>query len=222
MLLVDPKLQPLIAGDCLSREEFILRWNQPPDLKFAELIDGVVYKPSPLSAEHGEQTGLVSTWLGHYAAFTEGCTIGLNATWFMLDDAPQPDVHLRIAGEGEASWIEEGFFHGAPEFVAETCKTSTSHDLHQKKDLYAAAGVKEYLAVLVKEREVRWHRLVGDSYQLLPCPPDGVIRSVVFPGLWLSLEALLNGDLRGLLQTLDRGLATPEHAEFVERLARKS
>ena len=66
-----------------------------------------------------------------------------------------------------------------------------------------------------------WHRLVGDSYQWLPCAPDGVIRSVVFPGLWLSVEALLSGDLRGLLQTLDRGLSTPEHAEFVERLARK-
>ena len=43
MLLVEPKRQPLIAGDCLSREEFLQRWNRLPDLKFAELIDGVVY-----------------------------------------------------------------------------------------------------------------------------------------------------------------------------------
>lgn len=62
MLLVEPKRQPLIAGDCLSREDFLQRRNQLPDRKFAELIEGVVYRPSPLSVEHSENDGLVSTW----------------------------------------------------------------------------------------------------------------------------------------------------------------
>ena len=221
MLLAEPKPQRLIAGDYLSREEFLGRWQQMPGVKFAELIDGVVYMPSPMSVQHGENDGLVATWLGHYAAYTPGCSIGVNCTWYMLDDAPQPDVHLRIATDAGSSWIEEDFFHGAPEFAAETCKTSTSYDLHQKKDLYAAAGVKEYLAVLLEKGEVRWHRLVGDTYQLTPCPPGGVIRSVVFPGLWLNVAALLANDLRALLETLEKGLASPEHAEFVERLGRK-
>ena len=222
MLLAEAKQQLLIAGDYLSREEFLERWEQLPGVKFAELIDGVVYMPSPMSVEHGENDGLVATWLGHYAAYTPGCSIGVNGTWYMLDDAPQPDVHLRITQDGGTSWINEGFLHGAPELACETCKTSTSYDLHQKKDLYAAAGVKEYLAVLLKSGEVRWHRLVPDSYQTVPCSPDGVIRSVVFPGLWLNVAALLAGDLRALLDTLEKGLATPEHAEFVERLARKT
>lgn len=221
MLLAESKQRPLIAGDYLSREDFVERWCQLPEVKFAELIEGVVYMPSPLSVDHGRNDSAVNFWLGHYLAFTPGCDVGANCTWFMLDDAPQPDVHLRIDKEDGSSWVEDRYLHGAPELIVETCVSSTSYDLHQKKDLYAAAGVKEYLAVLLEVGEVRWHRLVGDNYQLLPCSPDGIIRSVVFPGLWLNVTALLANDLRTLLATLEKGLATPEHAEFIERISRQ-
>jgi Uma2 family endonuclease len=220
MLVAEPKRQSLTAGDYLSREEFLARWRQLPGVKFAELIEGVVYMPSPLSVDHGRNDSAVNFWLGHYFAFTPGCDIGTNCTWYMLDDAPQPDVHLRIDTEDGASWVEDRYLHGAPELIVESCVSSTSYDLHQKKDLYAAAGVKEYLAVLLETAEVRWHRLVGDSYQTVPCPPDGIIRSVVFPGLWLNVAALLANDLRALLETLEKGLASPEHQEFVARLGK--
>ncbi len=221
MLLAESKHRPLIAGDYLSREDFVERWCQLPGVKFAELIEGVVYMPSPLSVDHGRNDSAVNFWLGHYLAYTPGCDIGSNCTWFMLDDAPQPDMHMRIDKECGSSWVEDRYLHGAPELIVETCVSSTSYDLHQKKDLYAAAGVKEYLAVLLEVGEVRWHRLVGDNYQLLPCSPDGLIRSVVFPGLWLNVTALLANDLRALLATLEKGLATPEHAEFIERISRQ-
>ena len=51
---------------------------------------------------------------------------------------------------------------------------------------------------------------------------DGLYRSKVFPGLWLDPAALLRGDLAGVLATLDRGLASPEHAAFVAKLADKA
>ena len=49
--------------------------------------------------------------------------------------------------------------------------------------------------------------------------PDGLYRSKVFPGLWLDPVALLNEDLNQVIATLDRGLASPEHASFIKRLA---
>jgi len=45
-----------------------------------------------------------------------------------------------------------------------------------------------------------------------------VIRSDVFPGLWLDVPALLKGDLARVLATLQRGLRSVEHAEFVTEL----
>ena len=39
-----------------------------------------------------------------------------------------------------------------------------------------------------------------------------------FPGLWIDVEAVLNQDPR-MLTVLEQGLATPEHADFVRKLA---
>src|SRR5262245_15596380 len=158
---------PLIAGDRLTREEFLRRWDQMPELKRAELIGGVVYMPSPLSADLSNVDSAVIYWLKHYALHTPGCQASNNATWHMLEDAPMPDSNLRIVREGGGtSWVEYNYFHGVPELAAEICRSSSSYDLHQKKELYEAAGVKEYVAVLLEEQSVRWHRLVGGRYQL--------------------------------------------------------
>lgn len=219
---VQTQVEPLRAGDWLTREEFIQRWNDIPDLKRAELIGGIVYMPSPLSAGHGRSDARVQLWLGYYAAHTPGCEAGANATWYMLMDAPQPDGHLRIIQEyGGSSWEEEIFFHGAPELIVETSLSSSSYDLHQKKELYQAAGVEEYIVILLNGPAVRWHRLVGHRYQEFQITPEGIIKSVVFPGLWLKVDALLTGNSTKLLETLELGLASTEHAEFVDELARR-
>ena len=224
MTTTELEVHPLTVGDHLSRDEFIQRWEAQPELKMAELIGGTVYMSSPLSAAHSKSDNHIQVWLGTYAVHTPGCEGGSNATWFMLKDAPQPDAHLRILEDcGGASWIEGKFFHGAPELAAEVCLSSSSYDLHQKLALYRAAGVKEYLAYLLHEHEIRWHRLVGDEYQTLELPPDGILRSLTFPGLWLDVTALLDGNMPQVMATLQRGLDSADHAEFIERLAsRKS
>jgi hypothetical protein len=48
---------------------------------------------------------------------------------------------------------------------------------------------------------------------------DGILRSEVFPGLWLDPAALLQRDSTRIREVLQQGLATPEHAAFVARLA---
>ena len=213
----------LVAGDKLTRDEFLRRWEAMPDVKRAELIGGVVYMPSPVSVDHGYVSNDVGHWLGHYALLTPGCRAGQNATWLMLGDAPQPDVHLCILPEhGGQSRVKGKFCAGAPELVAEVCLSTTAYDLHQKLELYVAAGVQEYVAVLLREREVWWHRRIGGTYELLPQSDEGVIQSVVFPGLWLNVPALLDENMASVLKTLSQGLQSSQHAEFVARLSRPS
>jgi hypothetical protein len=53
----------------------------------------------------------------------------------------------------------------------------------------------------------------------MPPGEDGLYRSEIFPGLWLDPRALFRNDLNGLIAAPERGLATPEHAAFVARLA---
>jgi hypothetical protein len=45
-----------------------------------------------------------------------------------------------------------------------------------------------------------------------------MFKSSVFPGLWLDAPALLQGDGRQVMATLQQGLETPEHAAFVQQL----
>ncbi len=52
---------PLEPGDRLTREEFERRYQAMPHLKKAELIEGVVYMPSPVRALHSQCHGEIIT-----------------------------------------------------------------------------------------------------------------------------------------------------------------
>jgi Putative restriction endonuclease len=210
---------PLVAGDFLTLDEFLRRWEAMPEVQRAELIRGVVYMPSPVSPDHAEMENNVGTWLGVYRAYTPGCQAGNNATWLMEEEAPQPDTSLWIRSEyGGKARLRGRLLEGAPDFLAEVCLSSAAYDLNQKLDVYQAAGVQEYLAVLIHERQLRWHRLTRRRFKVVPVPADGIHRSSVFPGLWLDVPALLGNDLAGVLKVLQEGIGSPEHEAFVKRL----
>ena len=213
---------PLVAGDFLTREEFLRRWEAMPGLNRAELIGGVVYMPSPLGRDHGAMDFNVAGWLGSYRFATPGCRGLTNATWLMLDDAPQPDTSLYLLPEcGGRSRMVGELIEGVPELVVEVCVSSSSYDLNQKLALYREAGVREYVAVLMHEQEVRWHRLAGERYEVVPAGADGIHRSEVFPGLWLDPAALLADEMVRVQDVLSEGLRSPEHAAWVAELARR-
>src|ERR1700681_447927 len=117
MSTVEQEIPPLVRGDKLTRDEFLRRWEAMPKVKFAELIGGIVYMPSPLSRGHGVPDTRVACWLGTYAAFTPGCEAANNVTWLMREDSPQPDVYLRLLPEhGGQSRNAGPYAEGAPEF----------------------------------------------------------------------------------------------------------
>jgi Uma2 family endonuclease len=205
-----PHLPPLLRdGDRLTRDEFMRRYEAMPDLKGAELIDGIVYMPSPVSNVHAEFHARMSYWLGSYAAVAPDCRYGITGTWLMSSDsAPQPDLSLSIRPEhGGQSGIEGGYAAGAPELVVEISHTTTAKDKGVKLRLYERSGVREYIMVMPVERQIVWRELESGSYREIAPDEDGLYRSRVFPGLWLDPAALWAGDLAGLAAAVPKGVA---------------
>lgn len=216
-------IPPLKNGDRLNRCEFERRYNAIPSLKKAELIEGVVYIPPPVKfRSHSQPHGNLIGWLGYYKIFTPDVELGNNPTVRLdLDNAPQPDAVLLInekAG-GQARISEDDYVEGAPELVAEIAASTAAIDLYDKKRVYRRNGVKEYIVWQVFERKLDWFYLQEGDYLSLAVDEDNVIRSRVFPGLWLAASDLLAGNMTKVLSVLQSGLAAAEHGIFVEKLA---
>lgn len=220
MATAEVQVPPLVEGQRLSRDEFLRRWEAMPSVVRAELIKGVVRMPSPTSMEHGYCDFDIGTWLGVYAAHTPGTKGSHASTTLMLNDAPQPDAQLRIVSKASGRAKRPGrYLKGAAELIAEVSLSSADYDLGDKFELYDEAGVLEYLVALVEEQEIRWFHRPKGKLRPKPEPPDGIWRSIVFPGLWLNGAAFLAGNMAKVLATLQDGLQSPEHAAFAQKLA---
>lgn len=115
---------PLLEnGDRLTRPEFERRYEAMPNLKKAELIEGIVFMAAALRANnHGNPHAIVMTWLGVYYAATPGTYLADNTTVRLdMDNAPQPDALLRIepVAGGKSRITEDDRIEGAPELVVE-------------------------------------------------------------------------------------------------------
>lgn len=213
---------PLNAGDRLSRAEFERQYQAHPEIKKAELVEGIVYVQTAVHFEqHGRPHSEVVGWLSVYCAATPGVLGGDNAMVRLdFENEVQPDALLRLEPEhgGRSRVTEDDYLEGPPELIVEIAASSAAYDLHVKRRVYARSGVQEYLAVQMYEQRVDWFVLREGVYKTLTPDEDGVLRSEVFPGLWLQPAALWSGDLAGMLAVLQEGLASSEHAAFLTRL----
>ncbi|MDQ6700845.1 MAG: Uma2 family endonuclease [Acidobacteriota bacterium] len=194
-----------------------------PSLKHAELIQGRVYLPSPVSDPHCSMHFMLSSWTANYVRLTPGCGGKLEGTWLMLDDVPQPDIAVVILPEYRGqSRVMKSYNAGAPELAIEICLSSKSRDLGPKLELYREAGVREYLTVMLPDSSLTWRYLAAGQYIALEPDTAGVLRSQIFPGLWLDVRAVFTNDSARLWNTLEHGLNTAEHERFVRELAARA
>ena len=190
-------MPPLENGDRLTRPEFERRYEAMPHLKKAELIEGVVYVGSPVRyTQHGKPDADVRSGSGTYRVATPDDESAGNSTVRLdLDNEPQPDILLRREVGGSSHIGEDGYVEGAPELVVEIAASSASYDLHDKLRAYRRNGVREYVIWRVLDRALDWLVLHDGQYQPLEPDEAGIVRSEVFPGLWLAVPALLAGDM---------------------------
>jgi Uma2 family endonuclease len=218
--VIDPPRR-LVEGQHLDQPTFHALYEAMPPGTRAELIDGVVHLPSPVGLRHGSAQVPVILWLDYYAEKTPGVQALSSVTTILgKKSEPEPNGLLRILPEcGGHSWDEDGFVHGAPELVVEVAKATRYVDLGPKLSDYERAGVIEYVVHTIDPDEIFWFGQEQGVLVQKPVGGDGLIRSTVFPGLWLDTRALLEADRQRLRAVLDLGCATPEHAAFVAMLA---
>jgi len=182
---------PLCDGERMSRNEFLMRWQLLPDLKHAQLLDGTVYMASPVSTKHGAFHLDFNCWLATYKARTPGCDGSAGGTALMEDDAPQPDIALRILPKFGGQSRDDGpFMAGAPELIVEVSASSRARDLGPKSRLYLRAGVREYVIALVEEQRLVWNQNHDGAWCEIGPDQAGIVRSHVFPRLWLDVPAM--------------------------------
>ncbi|MCC5805237.1 MAG: Uma2 family endonuclease [Opitutales bacterium] len=204
----EASIPALYNGDRLAACEFLRRLEAMPHLKKAELIDGIVFMGSPVSARHAEQDSLLQLLLGTYANSVDGVASATNATLRLgPDDVIQPDLLLRRLPDagGQCRVEPTGYFAGPPELVAEIAVTSASIDLHAKRDSCRRAGVREYMVWDVSAKRIHWWALEEDEYRPLP-EEAGIVESRVFPGLRVATAAMAKGDGKKALAVLRAGL----------------
>ena len=219
-LLYPKRPLTLQTGDRLTRAEFERRYKAQPKIKQAELIEGVVFMPSPVHFHaHSQPHGQIMGWLFPYSASTPNVLIGDNATLRLdAENEVQPDAALFIKN-GKCKISEDDYLEGAPELIVEIAASSVSYDLFDKLKIYRRNGVQEYVVWQVNDKRVDWFELVEGQY--LPLVPDanGIIKSKVFPGLNLAVNDLLEGNMAKVLDELQKGLASEEHVKFMQGLS---
>jgi Uma2 family endonuclease len=215
---------PFANGDVLDQPTFHALYEQTPKGFKAELIGGVVHVVSPVSANHGFRHQALSFWAGTYSLATPGVRSSIEATVILSSESePQPDVTLLIQPEagGQTRVNESGYLEGAPELAIEVSVSSVSIDLNAKKSDYERYGVQEYLVVVEQTQSVHWFARGKSGFRELRPGANGVLQSKVFPGLWLEPSTVFASTPKPMLAVLERGLASPEHAKFVEKLGKR-
>lgn len=214
------EVSELENGDHMSQPEFHRIYSQSRDDFKAELIGGIVNVASPLKARHGRNHLPLGTVFFLYEAKTPGVEWVDNTTVILGEKTePQPDLLVRIGSQhgGRSRITAEDFIEGPPELIAEVASSSHAVDLHAKRIAYADHGVLEYLVVNVHDHRLHWFDLQAGK-ELAP-DAEGICRIRTFPGLWIHGDALLARDSQRMLATLDAGLATRDHVDFVRQLA---
>jgi Uma2 family endonuclease len=218
-----PRILRLENGDRLTRSEFERRYQGMPDVKKAELIEGIVYMASPVRARrHGRPHAAMMAWLSDYWVATAGVDLLDNPT-VRLDgeNEPQPDACLRIEARcgGRSRISDDDYIEGPPELMVEIAASSASYDLHDKKRAYQRNGVQEYVVWRVENRIIDWFVLEDGLYVKLEVDEYGLLRSRAFPGLWLAVTELIEDDLIGVMERGRMGLESAEYLEFKRGLS---
>jgi len=204
MLTTTHTFVSLESGDHLTREEFHRRYLARPDIKKAELVEGIVWVGGRVSArDHGEPNAAMAGWLGFYAAHVPEVRCALHAT-VILDDRNevQPDVLAWLPRLGGARLNDDGYLEGAPQLIVEVATSSVSYDLHQKKESYRRNGVREYVAWRVLDGAIDWFHLQEGEYVRVEPDENGIVESANFAGLRLHVPSMLAGDLAAVLAAL--------------------
>ena len=148
---------PLVEGDRLDQPEFHRRYEAMPPETRAELIDGVVYMPSPVGVEHGESSGDVVTWLGVYRRGPRACRCSMAPQRSSVAKAsPSPTFRC---GSGPSMEVGLRPSEGSFKCARTGRRGRQGHALHRpwsQAQRLRTAGVLEYIVRAHHPDDVFW------------------------------------------------------------------
>jgi len=162
--------------------------------------------PSAVRLNHSQPDGIIHGWLFAYAA-EHGLEMLPNTTLLLdTENCFQPDAILcGTPRRGGRVWVNEaGYLCGSPEMVVEVAASTGSIDLRDKLRVYRRLEVAEYLVWRTEDKEVDWFQLEAGAYIRMKPDRHGRLRSRIFPGLVLDVEAALRGDKAAVLAALKK------------------
>src|SRR5262245_2835401 len=171
-------------------EDFCVRVT---DGQKADLIDGVIYMASPDNWDNG----LFFTWLlailaGYVSERKLGVIVGSRVA-FYLDDYNSPEPDLAFVQTSRLKHATKVEFDGPPDVAIEIVSPdSVKRDYDDKRELYRAAGVREYWIIDPLKHRVTMLRLGPRRRYREIQPTAGVYRSEVVKGFWFRPEWFWN------------------------------
>jgi Uma2 family endonuclease len=186
----------------MTYEEF-LAWADEDT--WAEWVNGEVIILSPASDKHQDLAGFLTALLRH---FVETSQLGVvRFAPFQMKTGPdlpgrEPDI-LFIARE-HLDRLRDTYLDGPADLVVEIIsRDSRARDRGDRFYEYEQGGVREYWLLDYLRRQAEFYQLGPDGiYRLAPVGEDGIYRSVVLEGLWLTVEWLWQEPLPPLMSVL--------------------
>ncbi len=162
--------------------------------------------------------------INKYRVLTPGLYACINACFLIKGQVLNPDFLVMInAGPNKQCNVdyEKNLFVGPPNFILEIHEDLNSDYLQKRKHLFASSGVQEYLIVNESTTTVEWNRLVGDHFEQINPDEDGIIKSTSLPGLWISVNAIINNDLFTIMACIEHGVTRNEHHKLMQGIWKK-
>lgn len=178
----------------------------PADQK-ADLIEGVIYPMSPENLEHNDLVGWLYAVLREYVGAKQLGRVTLNRVAYRLTptSAPEPDVAVVLTSR--IGVLRDGYVDGPPDVAVEVVSPeSVERDYEQKRELYAAAGVREYWIVDPQEKSALFLRAdASHGGTFAEAELEGkVFHSRTLPGFWLDSRWLVERPLPPALRIVQR------------------
>ncbi len=183
----------------MSYEDF-LRYYEGPR---AEWVDGEVVEMSPPSNRHQRIAAFLQAVLQH---LVEARQAGVFLPDFQMKTtahSPGREPDLLFLAREHMDRLQHNHVQGPADLVVEVVSPdSVKRDRVVKLREYETGGVAEYWLIDPLRDEAVFYGLEPDGcYRTLPVE-DGVVRSRVLPGLWLSVEWLRQEPLPPLMAVL--------------------
>jgi Uma2 family endonuclease len=175
----------------------------PEDQK-ADLINGVIYMPSPENTDDNELFIWLVTVINLFVRRNKLGQVYGSRVAFRLAEKHGPEPDIAFVRNENMERVKRGGVEGPADLAIEIVSPdSIERDYYLKRQLYEEYGIPEYWIIDEMDQSVTQLRLKKGKYRQVR-PTKGEIHSQVLTGFWLRPEWLWQHPRPDEIETLER------------------